>query len=66
MIREDLRADKADVTDSTIAPDVDPGGGSRIAIRDGRVGDQQLPASNTSIPTSGHDGGDLAGECGRL
>jgi hypothetical protein len=56
----DLRADKPDGTDSTIAPGDNHGEGSQIANQDRRIGDQQLPT-----PDAGHDGGD-ASEWGRL
>ena len=44
---KDLRVDKADGTDLTIASVTNPGEGSRIATQDRRSGDQQLPAPDT-------------------
>ena len=55
----DLRADKADGTDSTIAPGTNYEGSSRIANQDQSV-DQQLPAPNPSTPIPGHDGGNAS------
>ena len=63
QFEEDLRADKADGADSTIVPGINHGRRSQVASQDGRVENQQLPAPNTSTPTPGHDGGDLASEC---
>ena len=61
----DLRVDTADGIDSTIAPDLNHGGGSRIAKQDGNVGYQQLPASKTSTPAPGDELGN-AGERDQL
>ena len=51
-----------------MAPDINHGGGSRIAHQDGRVDnveDQQLPAPNASTPILGDERGNT-GERGRL
>jgi len=58
---KDLRADEADGTDSTMAPDIDHGGGSRIANQDGRVEDQLFSAQNTSTLTPGEEGDNTSG-----
>ena len=60
-----ISADDAYEIDSTMAPENNHGGGSRIANQSGRIGDQQLPAPNTSTQTPGHGGGD-ASVCGRV
>ena len=62
---ENLGADKADGTDSTIALDANRGGSSRVVNRGERVADEQLTAQIVSTPTPGDDGGD-ASECGLL
>ena len=64
---KDLGVDATDGTDSTAAPDISHGGGSRIADQDRRVEDQRLPAPNTPTltPTPGYEGGS-ASECRRL
>jgi len=61
----DLRADVADGTDSTITPDLNHGGGSRIANQDNWSEDQQLPVQNASTPIPGDERGN-ASERGRL
>ena len=63
IVQKDLGADKADETYSTAAPDTNHEGDPRIANQDGRVENQQLPASTL---TPGRDGGNLASECGGL
>jgi len=62
---KDLRADVANGTDLTIAPDINHGGGSRITNQDSKGEGQQPPAHNASAPTPRHEG-DNAGECGWL
>ena len=57
-----VSADKVDGTDSTMAPDTNHRGDSRIANQDRRVGDQQLPTQNVSTLTPRQGGGD-ASEC---
>ena len=57
-----ISADKVDGTDSTMAPDTNHRGDSRIANQDRRVGDQQLPTQNVSTLTPRQGGGD-ASEC---
>ena len=59
MFEKDLRADKACGIDSTMEPDINHGGDSRIANQDEN---QQLPASNVSVFGSRQGGGN-AGEC---
>jgi len=56
----DLRANMANGTDSTIAPDLNHGGGSRITNQDGRDEDQQLPAQNASTSTPRQEGGNTS------
>ena len=66
QFEEDLRADKADGADSTMALGINHGRSSQVANQDGRVENQRLPAPNTSETlTPGHDGGDSASECGQ-
>jgi len=61
----EVRGDEADGTDNSVEPDINDRGGSRIATRDKRTGDQRLPASNTPTLTPRPDGGDPS-ECSRL
>ena len=58
-------ADKASGTDSTTESDNNRGGDSQIANQDGRIENQQLPASSTSTLTPEHEGGNTS-ECDRL
>ena len=53
---------RSDGTDSTMTPDANHGGSSRVASQDRTIGHQQLPAQNALTLTPGQGGGD-AGEC---
>jgi len=61
----DIRGDETDGTDNPVETDINPRGGSRIATRDKRTGDQRFPASNTPTLTPRPDGGDPS-ECSLL
>jgi len=64
-IFRDLRVDEVDGADKAIGPGINHGGGSRIATRDRKTGDQQFSAPNDLTSAPGHKSGD-ASECGRL
>lgn len=57
---ERSQADKADRTDSTIAPDTNRTGRSRVANRDGKIGNKQPLIKITSTPTPGDDDSDTS------